>query len=446
MLITLLACTLTTKEPELTGFPSTITLSLEKAESVPSVILAKVESENPTDFFIQVQSDGKSFTSQTFNTATDTSVPIIGVPPGAMATVTAQTQNTERIDFAQAEIQTGALSSIFGDLRFDVLTNDFQEGYWLVSLFNQEQTLALILDMNGTILWGVRQGDDNNGGVDIQLDPSGDSFWMNTFPTEADRSATKLHQVALDGQIIDSIDVPNAHHLFDIPTSGSFVWLSYDLRNTELYGNVCGDLLMKTDGSGDEIVFTVWDWLTLYESGSWNFGIPLDCRDWTHGNGILYDHNRQSYLMSFAGADLIMEIGLDGIPQQILGGLSAQDNDYTYDNWSDAFSYPHGVSWGPNGEILVLSTVDNVTEAAAYMVEDDVIYKTWSFGSEYGHRALNLGEVAQMTETHRLINWGSVGRLQVVDSSDAVVFDMQTELGYWFAEVEYLPNLPLMNP
>ena len=150
--------------------------------------------------------------------------------------------------------------------------------------------------------------------------------------------------------------------------------------------------------------------------------------------------------MSFAGADLIMEIGLDGVPLQILGGLSAQDNDYSYNNPSDAFSYPHGVSWGPNGEILVLSTVDNVTEAAAYTVEDDVITKSWSFGSEYGHRALNLGEVTQIDSEHRLINWGSVGRLQVIDSNDTVVFDAQTELGYWFAEVEYLPSLPLMLP
>ena len=126
-----------------------------------------------------------------------------------------------------------------------------------------------------------------------------------------------------------------------------------------------------------------------------------------------------------------MEIGLDGVPMQILGGLAAVDNDYIYDNMADAFSYPHGASWGPNGEILVLSTVNNVTEAAAYVIEDDIIQKTWSFGSEYEHRALNLGQVTQITAEHRMINWGSVGRLQVVDNTDTVVFDMQTELGYW---------------
>lgn len=446
MLALLLSCKLTYKEPVLSGEPSSIALSLETANAVPSVIWATVSADQPTDYFLNIQSNGRSLQSELFNTETHPRIPLIGVAPGAVATVTAQTSNTERIDVAQSDIQVGALSSIIGDVQFDVVTNDFQSGYWLVSIFNQAQTLAMIIDMNGTILWGIPQGDDDNGGVDIQLAPEGDGFWMNTFPIGEDRSATQLHRVTLDGEIQDRIDIPNAHHLFDMPASDEFLWLSYDLRETEEYGSVCGDTLLKTSAAGEELIFNSWDWLTLFESGSWNFGIPLDCRDWTHGNGIHYAADRQSYLMTFAGADLIMEIGLDGVPRQILGGLAAQDNDYTYDTMDDAFSYPHGANWSSEGEILVLSTVNNVTEAVALSVEDDVIKKTWSFGSEYGHRALNLGEVTQITSEHRMINWGSVGRLQVVDSTDTVVFDLQTDLGYWFAEVEYLPNLPLMQP
>ena len=68
---------------------------------------------------------------------------------------------------------------------------------------------------------------------------------MNTFPIGEDRSATKLHQVSLDGQIIDSLDITNAHHLFDIPSPDTFLWLSYDLeirKNTEM---CAGDLLIE---------------------------------------------------------------------------------------------------------------------------------------------------------------------------------------------------------
>ena len=93
-----------------------------------------------------------------FNSGSQPSVPIIGVQPGAVATVTAQTSGTSQIDFAQDEIQVGALSSIFGDLQFDVVTNDFQEGYWLVSLFNQEQTLVLVVDMMAPYCGGSTGG------------------------------------------------------------------------------------------------------------------------------------------------------------------------------------------------------------------------------------------------------------------------------------------------
>lgn len=442
-----MGCVINEKTTTLDGEPSSLRLSLQQSDVVSNVIWASVESDSPTDYFLHIDSDQTYLNTITFNTESHPRVPLLGIPPGAEARITLQSVGQDQTQLAQSTIEAGALSSQIGQLQFIVGENTFSSGYWLFSLFSNEQSLALIVDMDGRVLWGLKQGDEGFGGIDVQLSDDQDSIWMNLTPVGDDRSATTLEQFALDGEHLQSIQTPNAHHLFDIEGEDSFLWMQYDLRETEEYGTVCGDRLMKnTPDEGNKSIFSSWDHLSLFETGSWNFGIPLDCKDWTHGNGIEYDSIRDSYLVTFAGADVIMELDTNGHPLQTIGGLASQDNDYDYTDIQDAFSYPHGATWGPNGEILMMSTIDNISEAAAYTVENGMIEKTWSFGSEYGHRALNLGGVRQITPEYRMINWGSVGRLQVLDSEDMVVFDMETELGMWIAEVTYLPNLPHMMP
>ena len=111
--------------------------------------------------------------------------------------------------------------------------------------------------------------------------------------------------------------------------------------------------------------------------------------------------------MSFAGADLIMEIGLDGVPLQMLGGLSARQRLFLQQPIRCILLPPWRQLGGQMEKILVLSTVDNVTEAAAYTVEDDVITKSGVGSSD--HRASILERSRKLTVS-TVSSMGLIGR------------------------------------
>ena len=80
------------------------------------------------------------------------------------------------------------------------------------------------------------------------------------------------------------------------------------------------------------------------------------------------------------------------------------------------------------------------------MIKDENVLETqWTWGQEKGYNVLHLGEVIDYGDDLRLVNWGSSGHLQLLDSNDEVLWEATTPINQWFAQFEYLPTLPNLH-
>ena len=93
---------------------------------------------------------------------------------------------------------------------------------------------------------------------------------------------------------------------------------------------------------------------------------------------------------------------------------------------------------------MMISTVEDHSVAVAYRLneEDNTLETQWKWGEEKGYNVLHLGEVIDYEQDIRLVNWGSSGHLQLLNSTDEVIWEATTPLDQWFAQFSYLPTLP----
>ena len=191
---------------------------------------------------------------------------------------------------------------------------------------------------------------------------------------------------------------------------------------------------MSGTGDNAQVLFSTWEHLTFQSN-------PSNLPEWTHANGIEYSADRNSYLMSTAFADTLIEIDTEGNPLRIIGGYNSADSDYQFDNPDDTFSYPHGVRWTSKGDLLVFSTLDTVSKIIRYELDDETgtICKRWEFGADQGYEARLLGEVHELEDGNILVSWGSVGILQVIDPiTNTVLWEVQSALQEFPSQIHYL--------
>jgi hypothetical protein len=114
--------------------------------------------------------------------------------------------------------------------------------------------------------------------------------------------------------------------------------------------------------------------------------------------------------------------------------------EYGFFDYNHAFTFPHGVHWTQNDELLVFSTFQNVSRAIRYSIDDEQkkLREVWSFGAEYGYNAHVLGSVEELEDGNILINWGSVGMLQIVSPQGIVLWEARTLLQTFINDVHIL--------
>lgn len=402
------------------------------SEEIPSVI--EVSFSTPEQAVAWIEFGDENLTRSTAAGApgTEHSFAIVGASPLSEVTMRVVVQ----ID--GEEHRSGVFTHTSGGLlpetpTFEITVDNYdppEEAVLLMSVYSEPSYLVM-LNFDGEVVWSKSSGDAEDGhGLGIL--PVAGEIQYNFFEGVWDNG--EIHRMSLSGKLIDVAETPDSHHFFTAGPAGEPVWIQYEAQAQDSGNPVLGDRLMTGTGADAQPLFSTWDHLTFQPD-------PSNLPEWTHANGVEYSADRDSYLMSTAFADTLIEMDTEGNPLHIIGGYNSADSDYRFDTPDDTFSYPHGVRWTSKGDLLVFSTLDRVSSVIRYELDDETgtIWKRWEFGADYGYESRVLGEVHELEDGNILISWGSVGILQVVDpTTDTVLWEAQSALQEFPTQVHYL--------
>lgn len=423
-------------------------ISITNSDTIPSVIQVTVNGTVAGTSWITGESLEQTWKTDTQKNQTEAVFTLLGLHPNSEHQITIHWEDQEgNKEEKTTSISIPPLGELSSALPIQVDINQNMDGYLFGTVFGDPIYLVL-LDMKGNILWGIEQGDLDHGGIDSDLSSDRNSIYFNEFHKDKSIDDSRIKKISWMGEIEEELQTPLAHHMFDVLPDGSIVYIALDLRDTEQYGPVCGDQIIKRSPDGtEEILFSTWEHMTVHQSSSWAFVLYPFCRDWTHGNFIEWDQDRESFLFSTAGTDTIFELSPQGEPLQQITGFSAYAPLWIFEPADGVFSYPHGPHWNQNGELMFISTRQDLSSAARYQIHDDtdILEQTWSWGTEYGYQAYHLGEVMEINGNQTLINWGSVGVIQILNENNSLLWEAHSGLNQWFAQFEYWDTLPHME-
>lgn len=311
----------------------------------------------------------------------------------------------------------------------------------LISLFS-DPTHVLMMGLDGTVFWSIQTGaSGERGGLGCQPAMSDGLIFYNSFEIEGWAEGF-IESIALDGSPVAQVETPGAHHFFERLPDGTLAWMAIEPREVDGMGTVVGDQVMirSPDGTQRSLI-SLWDHLTVYETSTWEQP-AYGGADWTHGNGLTYSDDRDSFLISTGGTDLILEVTSDGELVRQIGGVEAVDGDYSFNPPNTAFSYPHGPHFSASGELLMMSTVNNRSRLVGYEI-DDAQYRlteSWSYGEDRKSVVQVLGEVEELDDGNLLVSWGSLGTLQVVTPEGEILWEAQTGFGSLIGQAHLLES------
>lgn len=115
-------------------------------------------------------------------------------------------------------------------------------------------------------------------------------IWFNQMGDDA-----ALHRVDMVTGEEALLETPHGHHDFLLHPDGTVAWLVEEIRTVD-DEEVLGDLLreLRPDGSVVD-VWNAFDSLPIERHDQWDL---LNLRDWTHANGLAYDHASDTYIVS----------------------------------------------------------------------------------------------------------------------------------------------------
>lgn len=303
---------------------------------------------------------------------------------------------------------------------------------------------SVILDAEGETVWwhSVSQGDGN---VITRTHPGRDGghvlykTWQGWASAGEYSEVREVIRTTLDGEEIQRIPVPYAHHDFLELPDGTITVLEYDRR--EMYGiDVDGDRLTEVgpDGARTE-VWNIWDHTEYDPDHDYDGG-----NRWGHCNAIDYDAAEDAYLVGClhfsciykidrASGDLVWTLGGDDSDFEILGGdeewFTGQHQFQFFDGGLVVFDN------GPYGGFE--------TRASEFRVdyEDFVVERIWEYRPDPPFGIYAYGDVSRLPNGNTLITWSTAGQMDEVTPEGDVVWRLNLDLGAAFGYAVWRESL-----
>lgn len=290
---------------------------------------------------------------------------------------------------------------------------------------------------DGALVW-YHDGDESSTGLDMHYALDGNGILFNSFGDRMGSEEGSIQRVSLEGEVLESLPAPYAHHTFCELPDGTITFQQTDTREfTDPESGVTddwvGDSLAEIPPGGvATTVFSVWDVLDAAPNSRSDDLSIYGGTDWTHGNFVSYDADSDEYLLSLGHADDLLQIRRSDYGVQAMYGLDGVAS-------SPAFDYQHDPNWLDNGNLLMFMTDDAGSGAIEYALVDGALQEVWRAG--FTERAIALGEARRLSNGNTFINEGAGRDLIEVTPDGTVVWDMQGEHGAIFAQFRMVSDL-----
>jgi len=335
-----------------------------------------------------------------------------------------------------AEITTGEAPDWVG---IEGEPTGHQSAGFLLTTVMSSKRAALILDLQGRLVWWYAVPDPDSGGLTTRasLAPDGRSVWFNQFDLGSSEpiedSQAGLVQVALDGSWHEILALPDNHHDFYLFDDGSVAWLGLEER--EINGEpLAGDRLVKRSPTGaEQVLWSGWDSFAFdpdshHESppGYWTLANHLE-RD--------IDAGEDAWAIGFKNLDTI--VGIDGSTGDERWRLGKEEPAIDPDA---PFAGQHGFTLLDDSILLFdnqgapgISRVLELTLDTSATSSDTL----WEYAN--GSNALILGDVLRTERGSTMIAWGQAGIIEEIAADGSVVAEIQ------FTRNEFTPPIGFLE-
>ena len=352
-------------------------------------------------------------------TATDSCFQVVGESEGEVA----QTDTWE--------FRTENLPAAFSAMEVESLNADLYDDGFFVGSNPRNPAQVYVMDREGNIVWW-REGQGSNLSTQMVFADDKQSFAYNSFDRDFAVDRSKIVRVGLDGQVLDTIDTPNGHHSFAWLPNDTLAYLAIDVRETEEFGAVVGDAIMLDDGTGPVPLYSTWDdpRILLEEHRQWEDEFYPQGIDWTHANYLSYSEERNSFTISFANAEAVVEV--DATTGEHLRSIG---QDGTHSVEEGLIGRPHAGYWTEDGTLMVFTTPlwgEGKNSIGIELAFDDEAKSTevvWEYGYDLGYHTIIMGETNRLPNGNVLMNFGSSGIVEEVTPEGEPVWRVYTATG-----------------
>ncbi len=421
------------------------------AENVSTVIEVSFTLEESADTVVSyttVDGDPLSTPSQSLE-AGDHVVRILGIPSATEVTwaVVSTDSSGEAHNGEGGEIRTGNLPSSVPSFNIETHLEEYTDESWMVgaALATDGNDVQFVINRDGDVVWYHETTGDL---VSPWAEPSHDGkggILLNSFQEDFCTDVGQVARMDMSGNEVEVTLTPEGHHVFVQHADGTIAYIARDIQEHEDFPEpVCGDKVVEIapDGTMTDI-FSSWDHFEVVPNGGMQQSFYCDCLDWTHGNMLAWNPSTNSYLLSFANTNTIIEFDRDS--GEALRQFGDEPGSFSFDPPISAFSRQHGGYYTETGALILTQTNQTIKETTAveYLVDDDnqQLVQDWVYGIGEGFYALALGEPHRLPNLNTLVNFGSEGLMQEVTPGKDVVWEAGLDVGTFLGRTTLIDDI-----
>lgn len=413
-------------------------ISVDPYGIAPLSAIVTFTTEQPATVSLTVEGKyGAAPLTQQFETmTTEHQIPVYGLYEEEAATVTLNVQYQDgSTDSTTLSIMGNALPDDFVPVEVEQADTTQMADGWTFLMAGSLQGYVYAIDEAGSVRWMLSE--KGLGAASVFLPLENGNYLIGGDKSFGNYYKYNLFELNLSGQIIHEYLIDGYHHdAVELP-SGNLLLLANNVN-----GQVMEDTIYELDRETGEILRT-WDFNGYFDVGNYdasgqhiadiNYGTGTS--DWLHINGIDYDAQTDSLLISSRHQDAVISMNLT---TSEINWILSDPNDLWPEYLSDKLLTPvgdnfewqygqHNAIWLPNGDVMLFDNgdyrsktpegiLDPATEAYSRAViyhidaQTKTVSQVWEFGKDKGtdHFAVNVSSVQYLGENHYLIDFGGI--------------------------------------
>ncbi len=434
-----------TSNPPDDGEGAPMSIEAEYLEEVVTVVRVRWTTEVPTRGYVTFgESSAYGHETPLTDEGTEHEVLLLGMPAETqvhfeVVSVVDDGGGSEgELGSDELVITTGNLPSELPEL-YPSGTAASWDGYIMLPI-QGTVTVATIIDSQGRYVWyDFLEGGGNLMRTFLSYDR--DELIYCYAGDQSHLEDGFILKVGLDAETTEEFAAPYIDHdMVELPdgTVAAIVVSPYTGGEIALNGSSADQLVEFHPDGTTSVIWDAWeDFPELATQG----------QNWTHGNGLDYHPEDDTYTMSLKGQSMMIRI--DRATGERLWTLGGVYNDFRYIDGAEPIILHHQFDRLDDG-MLIFDNGDNnrgYSRAVEYTFDMDemTVALAWEYVRDPPVYVYAKGDVTRFDDGSTQVVWSSSGEIQDVDPDGDVTWELGVELGHIFQFVQHVDDLYLRD-